>query len=80
MLWTMNSDGTNKVQLSPIHGADPDWQPLIASPPPTGRTNGSHFCKAERQRLGDEAFRARYGGGPTGANAHGQCVKQHHGP
>jgi hypothetical protein len=31
----------------------------------------SHFCKAERDHLGDAAFREKYGGG---ANEHGKCV------
>jgi len=76
MLWTMSADGTNRIQLSPLHGTDADWQPLVASPPPAGSANPSHFCKAERQRLGNDAFVARYGTGPHGANAHGQCVKE----
>jgi Tol biopolymer transport system component len=68
ILSLINPDGTGANAVS--SGGDPDWQPL---PGPQRRDykNASKFCKAEREFLGDEAFRARYGGG---ANAHGKCV------
>ena len=51
-------------------GTQPDWQPLVG-PQRSDYKNGSKFCKAERDFLGDTAFRQKYGGG---ANAHGRCV------
>jgi dienelactone hydrolase len=38
--------------------------------------NASKFCAAERDFLGDSAFREKYGTGKNGANAHGKCVSQ----
>jgi hypothetical protein len=33
-------------------------------------------CRAERERMGVEAFRAKYGTNPNKANAFGKCVSQ----
>lgn len=49
---------------------EPDWQPLVPTPQRGDFKNASHFCKAERDFLGDSDFRTKYGG----ANAHGRCV------
>jgi hypothetical protein len=75
-IYVMNSDGTGAVNVtgngpgSGIYEQAPDWQP-IPGPRRSDYKNASKFCKAEREFLGDEAFRQRYGGG---ANAHGKCV------
>jgi Tol biopolymer transport system component len=68
-LLLINADGTGTQQVS--YGDSPDWQPL-PGPQRSDYRNASHFCKALREFLGDEAFRNRYGGG---ANAHGKCVR-----
>jgi FG-GAP-like repeat len=39
--------------------------------------NAAGFCDLERARLGDTAFRQKYGTDPNGANAYGRCVSQH---
>jgi TolB protein len=68
-LWTMKRDHTEMVNVNST-GEYPSWQPLPG--PRRGEfKNASHFCKAERDFLGDEGFRNRYGGG---ANAYGKCV------
>jgi len=70
-LWTTNPDGTGAARLtSEFFDFRPDWQPLVG-PRRSDFKNASHFCKAERDHLGDAAFREKYGGG---ANAHGKCV------
>ena len=72
-LWTTNPDGTGAARLtSDFFDFSPDWQPLVG-PPRSDFKNASHFCKAEREHLGEAAFRKKYGGG---ANAHGKCVNQ----
>ena len=70
----INADGTGApVRVTPandnVHNNEPDWQPL--GPQPSDFKNRSQFCKAEREFLGDETFRQRYGGN---ANAYGTCV------
>ncbi|MGH2978689.1 MAG: TolB family protein [Solirubrobacterales bacterium] len=67
-LWTMNADGTEQAPLGadPIPGVEPDWQPLVG-PRRADYKNASHFCKAEREFLGEQQFRQKYGN-------HGGCV------
>jgi Tol biopolymer transport system component len=60
------------------NAAFPSWQPLV---PPSGPQrsdyrNAARFCKAQRDFLGDAAFRGRYGTNRNGANANGKCVSQ----
>jgi TolB protein len=77
-LYTMNSDGTGVTRLTATAGSSegsPDWQPLHG-PQRSDFKNAAQFCKAERDFLGDEAFRNRYGGG---ANAYGKCVNANRG-
>jgi TolB protein len=77
VIWVMNSDGSGTTQVTPTfagNGGQADWQPIPA-PRRDDYKNGAHFCKAEREFLGDAAFRQRYGGR---ANAFGRCVKAHH--
>jgi TolB protein len=71
-IFTMNVDGTDvrNVTNDPGHDDRPDWQPLVG-PRREDYKNASKFCKAEREFLGQENFRQRYGGD---ANAHGRCV------
>ena len=38
--------------------------------------NAAHFCKAERQRLGEAMFASTYGTNPNDRNAFGKCVSQ----
>jgi TolB protein len=77
-IYVMNADGTGAVNVtnngpgSGDYEIYPDWQP-IPGPRRSDFKNASKFCKAEREFLGDEAFRQRYGGG---ANAHGKCVSR----
>lgn len=68
-LWVMNADGSEQAPLAPdpdIRGAEADWQPVVG-PRRENYKNSSHFCKAEREFLGDEAFAQAYG-------SHGGCV------
>jgi Tol biopolymer transport system component len=56
----------------------PSWQPVV---PPGGPQRGDYknaarFCKAQRDFLGNVAFRDRYGANKNGANANGKCVGQ----
>jgi hypothetical protein len=72
-LYTINPDGTGEANITKtatVTEYSPDWQPLLG-PRRSDYKNAAQFCKAERDFLGDEAFRNRYGGG---ANAHGKCV------
>jgi Tol biopolymer transport system component len=75
-LYTMNADGSGvtNVTNSSVFEARADWQPL-PGPRREDYRNAAHFCKAQRQFLAEDAFRARYGGG---ANAHGKCVSNVH--
>jgi hypothetical protein len=47
-------------------GVTPDWQPLVG-PRRADYKNASHFCKAEREFLGEQEFGQKYG-------SHGGCV------
>ena len=60
----MNADGSEQSRLAT--GFSADWQPLVG-PRRADYKNASHFCKAEREFLGDAAFRQKYGN-------HGGCV------
>ena len=67
-----------RLVSGPEHAAFPSWQPLV---PPSGPQrsdykNAARFCKAQRDFLGDAAFRSRYGTNRNGANANGKCVGQ----
>ena len=64
-LWVMNADGSEPSRLAP-DGFTPDWQPLVG-PRREDYKNAAHFCKAEREFMGDAAFRQKYGN-------HGGCV------
>jgi hypothetical protein len=66
-----SSDGSGKTFLT--NGVDPDWQPL-PGPQRSDYKNAAKFCEAERDFLGDAAFRQRYGTNGNGANAFGNCV------
>jgi Tol biopolymer transport system component len=73
-LYTANADGSGEVPIDPqaVYDRYPDWQPL----PGLQRsefTNAAQFCRADRDFLGDGAFRQKYGGA---ANAYGKCVSQ----
>jgi Tol biopolymer transport system component len=65
-LHTIRPDGTGLAMLALSARDRPSWQPLVA-PSPASFKNASKFCKAERERLGTEQFRAHYG-------SHGGCV------
>ena len=73
----MNAVGADRTQITTRVGSgnfdfDADWQPI---PPPRRENfkNAAKFCEAERDYFGEDAFRARYGGG---ADAYGRCVIQ----
>jgi Tol biopolymer transport system component len=70
-LATVNPDGTGIAALG-VSAGEPDWQPLLG-PRRSDYKNAAQFCKAERDFLGDEAFKAKYGTG-NGSNAFGKCV------
>jgi hypothetical protein len=76
-LYTINPDRSGLVNVTNTPATNersPDWQPIPVTPPgpqPGDYKNASHFCKAQREFLGDAAFRQKHGGG---ANAHGKCV------
>ena len=59
-----------RITTDPADDFNPDWQPL-PEPKRVDFKNAAQFCKAERDFLGDAAFRAKYG---DGANAYGKCV------
>lgn len=65
-VWVINRDGTGERYVTA--GGNPRWQPL-----PTGKT-AERLCKAERRRLGNKAFRARYGPARSSAAALRNCV------
>jgi Tol biopolymer transport system component len=72
LLLVMNADGSDVHELptgAAVNGL-PVWQ-SIRGPRRGDYKNASHFCKAERQFWGAEAFRERYGG-----DAHGRCVSR----
>jgi Tol biopolymer transport system component len=73
-LLVMNADGSGVHEVPTGAGLNgfsaPIWQ-SIRGPRRSDYKNASHFCKAERQFWGAEAFGERYGGG-----AHGQCVSR----
>jgi hypothetical protein len=64
----MNPDGTGQARVTPEGTAagSPDWQPLTG-PRREDFKNASHFCKAEREFLGEQEFKREYGN-------HGGCV------
>jgi hypothetical protein len=68
----MNADGTGaqNVTNDPIADAEPDWQPL-PGPQREDYKNAKRYCKALRSYLGDDAFRARFGG----KHARRTCVR-----
>ena len=67
-LWVMNADGSDQSQLTPdgVIARNPDWQPLVG-PRRADYKNAAHFCKAEREFLGEQEFTQKYGN-------HGGCV------
>jgi hypothetical protein len=71
----VNPDGSNDVLLTAPSGEErfPDWQAL-PGPQRSDYKNAAQFCKAERDFLGNEAFKAKYGTNGNGANAFGKCV------
>jgi Tol biopolymer transport system component len=74
LLHVMDADGAGAHEVPGVGSSvsHPVWQ-SIPAPRRGDYKNVSHFCKAEREFLGDEAFRARYGGGN---NTHGKCVSR----
>jgi WD40 repeat protein len=71
-LWIMNADGSGQAEV-PLQGtlaSAPDWQPLTG-PRREDYKNASHFCKALRDFMGDEAFAREY-------RNHGGCVSRSH--
>jgi Tol biopolymer transport system component len=80
-LATIDPDGGGLTTVIPVASSpsgfsvEPDWQPLPVTPAPEGK-NRAQRCKGERARIGDDAFREKYGGG---GNAFGRCVSGHGG-
>jgi TolB protein len=80
-LFTIRIDGTGLAQLTSTPTTfefAPNWQPLSSPllPPPSSEKNPAKFCEAERVRLGDAGFRARYGTNGNGSNASGRCISE----
>jgi Tol biopolymer transport system component len=73
-LVAMDANGANARVLVEGAGNNAAWQPL-PGPKRSDYKNAAHFCKAERDFMGDADFTAKYGGG---ANAYGKCVSQSH--
>jgi hypothetical protein len=71
-VYTANLDGSSLRRLTNNGSFDgfPDRQP-VPGPKRSDYKNGAKFCEAEREFLGEEAFRQKYGGR---ANAYGKCV------
>ena len=72
-------DGSAAHLVSESEGAAfPSWQPLVqpSGPQRSDYKNAARFCKAQRDFLGDAAFRSRYGTNRNGANANGKCVSR----
>jgi Tol biopolymer transport system component len=73
-VYTVNADGSSPTPLTDLPNGSSaggvDWQP-IPGPERSDYKNAAQFCKAERDFLGDAAFRQKYGGD---ANAYGKCV------
>jgi len=62
----VNRDGTGERYVT--DGSAPQWQPI-----PLPR-DAKRLCKAERRRLGNKAFRARYGPVKSSSAAFRNCV------
>jgi Tol biopolymer transport system component len=79
-IYTMNRDGSSPTRLTtdPATDRQPSWQAVPVPPGPqrSHYKNAAHFCKAERDYLGDEPFRQKYATNKNGSNAHGKCVSQ----
>ena len=75
-IYTVKVDGSDERHVTSsddgIAAFDPDWESL-QGPRREDYKNVSKFCAAERDFLGEQRFRARYGGG---VNAHGKCVSR----
>lgn len=71
-LVVMNADGSGKRALPTTFGpfGRVSWQ-AIPGPRRNDYKNAAQFCKAERDFLGEAAFKQRFGGA---ANAYGKCV------
>jgi Tol biopolymer transport system component len=72
VVYLIDADGGGNLRPlgGPHVGSHYNWQP-ISGPRRSDYRNAAKFCKGEREFVGDEAFRQKYGGG---ANAHGKCV------
>jgi Tol biopolymer transport system component len=74
-IYVMNADGSGVTRVSTSQGTHPDWQP-IPGPRRSDYKNAAKFCNAERDFLGEAAFRNEYGTNGNGANAFGKCVSE----
>ena len=74
-LYTMNTDGGGVARLTNSQASDlePAWE-SVPGPRRSDFKNSAHFCKAERDFLGEAPFKQKYGGG---TNAYGKCVSGH---
>jgi TolB protein len=79
-LHLVNPDGSNDIRLTDPAGEErfPDWQ-RIPGPQRSDYKNAAQFCNAERDFLGDEAFKTKYGTSGNGSNAFGKCVSRNAG-
>ena len=78
-IYTSNPDGSGVTRLTGVdresaggaYDFDADWQPLLP-PRRADYKNAAKYCKAEREYLGEAAFKQAYGG----SHAHARCVKR----
>ena len=67
-VYVINRDGTGERFVT--RGAGPQWQPIPLPRDP------KRLCKAERHKLGNKAFRARYGPVKSSSEAFRNCVAE----
>lgn len=68
------------VVVSAAHAVPPNGkgsQPATVSQTPASQDNAAKKCKAERAKMGEQAFADRYGTNANKRNAFGKCVSRY---
>jgi Tol biopolymer transport system component len=76
-IFTMNEDGSGVTNVTTTPNGDdvqPSWQ-AISEPKRGDYKSARQFCQAEREFLGEAAFRQKYGG----RHAFGSCIRRNGG-
>jgi Tol biopolymer transport system component len=73
-LYTVRQDAPFDATAIPVNGFQPDWQPIPREPQRADYRSSADYCRAERDFLGADAFRERFGTNKNKANAFGKCV------